>query len=58
MFLNDILVPYIVKNSSDYNCYQLNIHLNSRLNIHELYCYEFYEIRSEEVENVILYILD
>jgi hypothetical protein len=46
MFLNDILVPYIVKNFSDSNCYQLNIHLNSRLNILELYCYEFYEIRS------------
>ena len=27
MFLNYILVPYIVKNFSDYNCYQLNIHL-------------------------------
>jgi hypothetical protein len=25
IFLNDILVPYIVKNFSDYNCYQLNI---------------------------------
>jgi hypothetical protein len=45
MFLNDILVLYIVKNFSDYNCYQLNIHLDSRLNIQELYCYEFYEIR-------------
>ena len=27
MFLNYILVPYIEKNFSDYNCYQLNIHL-------------------------------
>jgi hypothetical protein len=27
MFLNYILVPYIVKNLSDYNCYQLDIHL-------------------------------
>jgi hypothetical protein len=40
MFLNYILVPYIVKNFSDYNCYQLNIHLDSRLNIQELYFYE------------------
>ena len=24
----------------DYNCYQLNIHLDSLLNIQELYCYE------------------
>jgi hypothetical protein len=31
--LNDILVPYIIKNFSDYNCYQLNIYLDSRLNI-------------------------
>ena len=46
MTLNDILVPYIVKNFSDYNCYQLNIYLDSRLNIQELYCYGFYEIRS------------
>jgi hypothetical protein len=46
MFLSDILIPYIVKNFSDYNCYHLNIHLDSRLNIQELYCYEFYEIRS------------
>ena len=45
-FLNDILVPYIVKNFSDYIGYQLNIHLASHLNIQELYCYEFYEIRS------------
>jgi hypothetical protein len=44
--LNDILVPYIVKNFSDYNCYQLNIHLACHLNIQELYCYEFYVIRS------------
>jgi hypothetical protein len=46
IFLDNILVPYIVKNFSDYNCNQLNIHLDSRLNIQELYCYEFYEIRS------------
>jgi hypothetical protein len=46
MFLSDILVPYIVKNFSDYNCYHLNIHLDSRVNIQELYCYEFYEIKS------------
>jgi hypothetical protein len=37
MFLIYILVPYIVRNFSDYNCYQLNIHLDSRLNIQELY---------------------
>jgi len=46
MFLSDILVLYIVKEFSDYNCFQINIHLDSRLNIQELYCYEFYEIRS------------
>jgi len=44
MFLNYILVPYIVKNFSDYN--QLTIHLDSCLNILELYWYEFYEIKS------------
>jgi hypothetical protein len=37
MFLNDILVPYIVQNFSDSNCYQLNIHLDSRLNILKIY---------------------
>jgi hypothetical protein len=35
MFLNDIFVPYIVK-----------IHLDSHLNSQELYCNEFYEIKS------------
>jgi hypothetical protein len=39
MFLSDILVLYIVKEFSDYNCFQINIHLDSRLNIQELYCY-------------------
>ena len=38
-----LLVPYIVKNFLHYNCYHLNIHLDSRVNIEELYCYEFYE---------------
>ena len=46
MFLSDILVPYIFKNFSDYNWYQIIIYLNSHLNIHELYYYEFYEKRS------------
>ena len=45
MFLSDILVPYIVKNFSDYKCYHLNIHLDSPVNIQELYCYVFYEIK-------------
>ena len=45
MFLNDILVPYIVQNFSDSNCYQLNIHLDSPVNIQEIYYYIFYEIK-------------
>ena len=45
--MNSINVsPYIVNNFSDYNCYQLIIHLDNRLNIQELHCNEFYEIRS------------
>jgi hypothetical protein len=55
MFLNDILVPYIVKNFSDYNCYPLDIHLASRLNIQELYCYEFYEICKLFKTNLIVF---